>query len=163
MGCVALTVWENRISPVFDVAHDLMIVNIDNGKVSDKRYVSFDPERISSLLTILEDRNVDCLICGAISEAPARMIVDSGIRLIPFITGDFNLVLGYFAKGESLVPGFLMPGCGCPRRGICGGQRRRANQKRREGCANAVTPPDTAERRQKCQVTTEQGRQDKAP
>lgn len=158
MGCVALTVWENRISPVFDVAHDLMIVNIDNGKVADKRYVSFDPDRISSLLTILEDRNVDCLICGAISEAPARMIVDSGIRLIPFITGNLNLVLGYFAKGESIVPGFLMPGCGCPRRGICGRQRRRAH-----GCANAGTPPDTAERRQKCQVTTEQGQLGKVP
>ncbi|MFA6009097.1 MAG: NifB/NifX family molybdenum-iron cluster-binding protein [Desulfobacteraceae bacterium] len=125
MDCVALTVWENRISPVFDVAHDLMIVRIDNGKVADKRYVSFDPDRLSTLIATLEDQKVECLICGAISEMPARMIVDSGIHLIPFISGNLNQVLGYFAKGEPIVPFFLMPGCGCPRRATCGEHHRR--------------------------------------
>lgn len=144
MGCVALTVWENRISPVFDVAHDLMIVRIDGGKIEDKRFVSFDPDRLSSMILILEDQKVECLICGAISETPARMIVDSGICLIPFISGNLDQVLGYFAKGESIVPGFLMPGCGCPRRATCGGHRRRGNRNDR-GFGEETTPPDLAE------------------
>jgi predicted Fe-Mo cluster-binding NifX family protein len=128
MGCVALTVWEDRISPVFDVAHDLLIVTIDEGKIEDRRYISFDPDRMTTLMMIFKDRNVECLICGAISETPARMIMDSGIRLIPFITGDLDKVLSIYAKGESIVPGFLMPGCGCPGRGSCGRHRRGRNR-----------------------------------
>jgi hypothetical protein len=34
-----------------------------------------------------------------------------GITLIPFITGKVDRVLEAYARGESLTPGFLMPGC----------------------------------------------------
>jgi len=132
MGCVALTVWEDRISPVFDAAHDLMLVTIDGGKISDRRVLSFDPDRLPSLLAVLADRHVECLICGAISEMPARMIIDSGIRLVPFITGNLSKVLDRVAKGEPIVPVFLMPGCGCPRRNTCTSRRRRAGQRNDE-------------------------------
>lgn len=129
MGCVALTVWEDRISPVFDAAHDLMLVRIDQGIISDRQILSFDPDRLSSFLSVLEERKVECLICGAISEIPARMIIDSGIRLIPFISGKLGQVLDSVAKGEPIVPVFLMPGCGCPRRNTCTARGRRAVRK----------------------------------
>ena len=127
MMCVAFTVWENRISPVFDVAHDLLIVRIEDGNVGEKRYYSFDPDKISSLIAMLDCQRVESLICGAISEVPARMIVDSGIHLIPFISGNVDQVLQLFAKGQSIVPGFLMPGCGCPKRTSCEAHRGRSH------------------------------------
>lgn len=138
MGCVALTVWEDRISPVFDGAHDLMIAAIDNGRILDRRYVAFDPDRIASLVTILQKQNVECLICGAISESPARVIMESGIRLVSFISGDLDRVLDLIARGESIVPGFLMPGCRCPRRGTYGRHRLRANRNTLDGMGHPV-------------------------
>lgn len=132
MGCVALTVWEGRISPVFDAAHDLMLVNIDGGKIADRVVFFFDPDRLPSFLAFLAERNVECLICGAISEMPAQMIVDSGVRLIPFISGNLSQVLDSIAKGEPIDPVFLMPGCGCPRRNTCTARRRRGRRNDRE-------------------------------
>lgn len=130
MECVALTVWEDRISPVFDAAHELMLVSIEKGCISGQQILSFDPDRLSSLLAVLEERKVRCLVCGAISEMPARMIIDSGIRLIPFISGNLGQVLDRIAKGEPIVPVFLMPGCGCPRRDTCPDRKGRAGRRR---------------------------------
>jgi predicted Fe-Mo cluster-binding NifX family protein len=121
---VAFTVWEDRISPVFDAAHDLMIAVVDDRCVKEKRFFSFDPDRVATLIGMLRHDAVDVLVCGAISETPARLISESGIRLIPFISGNVDLVLTAFAQGRPLAPVFLMPGCGrvrpmCGRRIDC--------------------------------------------
>lgn len=39
---IALTIWGNRISPVFESAQNLLIVRIENQKVIDKAYETFD-------------------------------------------------------------------------------------------------------------------------
>ena len=41
---------------------------------------------------------------------PATIIVDGGIRLIPFIAGEVDRVLELYAKGNPLAPTFAMPG-----------------------------------------------------
>jgi predicted Fe-Mo cluster-binding NifX family protein len=109
---VALTVWEKRISPVFDSAAMLLIAEIENSKVTAKYTEPFNPEMPSQLAMSLNVQDVDTLICGAISEVPADMIEAEGIKLIPFISGDVFEVLNSYAKGIPIVPEFLMPGCG---------------------------------------------------
>ncbi|MBU1172858.1 MAG: NifB/NifX family molybdenum-iron cluster-binding protein [Proteobacteria bacterium] len=121
---VAFTIWGGRISPVFDAAHDLMIVMIEGHGVKGKHYFTFDPDRVAALISMLEHDRVDVLICGAISEAPARMITESGIQLIPFISGNVERILDAFVKGDPLSPVFLMPGCdrkgsACGQKGAC--------------------------------------------
>lgn len=122
---VALTIWEQRISPVFDAAHELMVAVIEKSEILEKRFFSFDPERVASLIDMLEHDRVTVMICGAISDMPARMITESGIHLIPFISGNVDMILEAYAQGKSLTPVFLMPGCGrqrgtCRRQGLCG-------------------------------------------
>ena len=132
MTTIALTLWENRISPVFDAAHDLLFAKIEGSQVVDQHCLSFDPDKVASLIVTLRDHEVKILICGAISEFPATLITDSGIRLIPFISGNVDQVLHLFASGESIVPGFLMPGCGKRKPGQCQGRgrcRRRMDNK----------------------------------
>lgn len=109
---VAFTIWGDRISPVFDAAHDLMVAVIEERGVKEKRFYSFDPDRVAALISMLEHDRVAVLICGAISETPATMITESGIHLIPFISGNVGRILDTFAKGGPLSPVFLMPGCG---------------------------------------------------
>ena len=111
---VAVTVWEDRISPVFDASRRLLIAEIENARVTDQSYVFFDPGRPGNLAKTLAMLDVPVLICGAVSQTPATTIVAGGITLIPFIAGEVDRVLEVYAKGNSLEPTFVMPGChGC--------------------------------------------------
>jgi len=108
---VAVTVWEERISPVFDASRRLLIAEIENRLITDRSYVIFDPGVPSNLAKILSELNVPVLICGAVSQVPATIMANGGIELIPFITGEVDRVLEVYARGNSLAPTFAMPGC----------------------------------------------------
>ena len=108
---MALTVWGNRISPVFDSAHMLLVVEIENTKIISRRYEPFYPEFTTRLAVRLTVMNVTILICGAISEMPANVLEANGIKLIPFITGDAREVIDAYVKDVPSMPAFLMPGC----------------------------------------------------
>ncbi len=107
----ALTVWANRISPVFDAAGTLLIVEIRNSEIQSRQYESFDPDRPSHLAAKLMQMHVSTLICGAISQRPAMLLEAGGIKLIPFITGRAEKVLHAYAREMPITPGFQMPGC----------------------------------------------------
>lgn len=109
---VALTAWENRISPVFDAARTLLIADIENGEIVNRRYDSLFPEMSARLAARLKDLGVEVLICGAISQLPAAVIEAGGVQLIPFIGGNIEDVLTSYAKGTQIVSVFSMPGCG---------------------------------------------------
>jgi len=109
---VALTVWEDRISPVFDSAHTLLIAEIRKEIVISRQHIFFNPEKASKLAEALNKLDIEVLICGAISELPSNIIIASGITLIPFISGNIEQVLEAYTNGLQIVPEFLMPGCG---------------------------------------------------
>jgi predicted Fe-Mo cluster-binding NifX family protein len=113
---MALTVWENRISPMFDAAHMLLVVEIENTKITNRCYVPFYPEFPSRLAAMLAEMDVEVFICGAISEMPANILEANGIKLIPFITGDAGKVIDAYVKDIPFMPAFLMPGCSHNRR-----------------------------------------------
>jgi predicted Fe-Mo cluster-binding NifX family protein len=108
---VAVTVWGERISPVFDSSRRLLIAQIEKAHITERSYLIFEPHRPSHLANILTALDVKVLICGAVSQAPADVIVAGGITLIPFITGEVDRVLTTYAKGQSMDPDFVMPGC----------------------------------------------------
>ncbi len=112
---VALTVWKNRISPVFDAATMFLVAEIQDGEVVNRYYESFDPERPSLLVNRLVESGVSVFICGAISEIPAAAIENSSIKLIPFISGTSDDVLYNYVKGMHITSQFFMPGCRCNR------------------------------------------------
>jgi predicted Fe-Mo cluster-binding NifX family protein len=109
---VALTAWGNRISPVFDAATTLLVVDISNAEVVSRSFEPFNPEMRQLLTELLKALKIDILICGGISEISSNIIESSGIKLIPFIGGRIEEVLDVFIKGEQIRPNFLMPGCG---------------------------------------------------
>jgi len=126
---VALTAWEGRISPVFDSARTLLIAEIKNGEIVDRRFEPFIPDMFSRLSGTLEKLGVDVLICGAISQIPARIVETSSVRLIPFISGQVEEVLTAYANGVQIVPAFSMPGCG-PRKGQKNGSKAFLNRRK---------------------------------
>jgi predicted Fe-Mo cluster-binding NifX family protein len=125
-GKIAITVWEQRISPVFDSGRTLLIAEIKNHMVASSSYLTFDFDRPLELVRMLRAAQVKVIICGAISEGPANMLVAAGFTLISFITGDVRRVLATLVKGAPLGEDFKMPGCG--KNVCCRGKIRRGRE-----------------------------------
>ncbi|RJP81356.1 MAG: dinitrogenase iron-molybdenum cofactor biosynthesis domain-containing protein [Desulfobacteraceae bacterium] len=112
----AITVWGDRISPVFDSARKLLIAEIENQKITSRRYEPFDPDLPYRLAERLNELNIGVFLCGAISTIPANTIELSGIELISFISGNVDEILQEYAEGKPIIPTYLMPGCKCRHR-----------------------------------------------
>jgi len=108
---IAITIWGNRISPVFDAAHTLLVAQIENRMILKKNYVPFDPDSPQELIQVLEKMQTATLICGAISTKPADFIVEKNIKLISFVTGNALDFLDSFATRQAIEKGNMMPGC----------------------------------------------------
>lgn len=108
---IAITVWGERISPVFDSARTLLIVEIDGNTIINSAHLTFDPDRPLELVQMLQRQQVALVICGAVSEQPAAILETAGIRLLPFVAGEVNHILERYCKGRSLGREFRMPGC----------------------------------------------------
>lgn len=108
---VAITVWGNRISPVFDSAQTLLIAEIREDQVVDRKIQLFQANMFSRCLRLLEQQDVRVLICGALCEGPARLLESHNIEVIPFVAGETEKILQCYAQGQDLTE-FAMPGCG---------------------------------------------------
>ena len=109
---VALTVWKNRISPLFDCARTLLIVDIADQTATGRHFEPFHCESSSSRAAKLSDLGVKVLICGAVSDQFSNMIEANDIKIIPFVAGAVDEVLDAYLKGAISSSKFRMPGCG---------------------------------------------------
>lgn len=107
---IAITIWGNRISPVFDSATTLMIAQVENLKITDRCFEKFNPKLTNQTLSRLENFQVDALICGAITDVQAKAIEQGGIKLISFIAGNAEEALVSLFKTPHRMSDFLMPG-----------------------------------------------------
>lgn len=107
---VGITVWDDRISPVFDAARTLLVVEIEGCEPVSRELLPCAPTRIRDFVSLLHEQDVRELICGAISKGPASVVEDSGIGLIPFIAGMVDPVVQVYAQGDT-IESYRMPGC----------------------------------------------------
>ncbi len=107
---LAVTVWGNRISPVFDAATTLLVAEITDKKISGHYYTNFDPQSPMDLIHTLKKHHVNILVCGAISKTPAGLILDQHIHLISFVTGNVRQFLDDFVLGRTVEKKNRMPG-----------------------------------------------------
>ncbi len=143
----ALTVWENRISPVFDSSRTLLVAEIEDKKISNRHYEPFNPCLPSHFADRLNALGVEVLICGAISQHPADIIEAIGIKLLAFITGNTDELLENLVKNKSIVPAFLMPGCrNRNHMKNCKGKKIIPRQSKKGGGSNAAKRWNRAER-----------------
>lgn len=109
---VAITIWDKRVSPVFDSSQTLLIASVSGRKVTSRHIEPFDSGNPFRLVDRLHGLKIGVLICGAISTQPADVIESRGIQLIPFVCGNADDVLTSFVQNLSVGPEFLLPGCG---------------------------------------------------
>ena len=109
---VALTVWENRISPLFDATRMLLIAEISDGEVISKHRLPLDCISPFARAATLEELGVVTLICGGVSEFFAKLIEARNIQIIPFVAGRVDDVIDAYLKDGLCHKKFRMPGCG---------------------------------------------------
>ena len=109
---VAMAVWNDRISPVFDTSSRLLLVDVEQGAERDRRNVEMGvdlfPTQRARRLTELE---VNVLICGAISRMLAGFVSASGVVVIPWVSGPVEGVLRAYLTKRLSESRWRMPGC----------------------------------------------------
>jgi predicted Fe-Mo cluster-binding NifX family protein len=113
---VAIPTWNDRVSPVFDAARSVMVVDVENGVEQARRQETLQEEFPTRRARQLAQLGVNVLICGAISRPLAALLAASGITLIPWTAGPVDEVLTAYLAGRLPDPRWLMPGCGGKRR-----------------------------------------------
>jgi predicted Fe-Mo cluster-binding NifX family protein len=114
---IAIPVWEKGISPVFDTASRLLIVDVEDQKEASRFEIYLDEQDLSRRCVRIRNLGIDILICGAISRPYSRMLMASGIQVIPELSGQAGDVLDAYLKGSLFSSSkFFMPGCKKKRR-----------------------------------------------
>jgi predicted Fe-Mo cluster-binding NifX family protein len=113
---IAVAAWQSRISPVFDTAGRILVLDIENGRDLGRAQHSVLGLSMQKRVDRLVELDVDVLLCGAISRQLADMVAASGIRLVPWLTGNAEGVLQLYLAGNPIDSRFLMPGCKRQRR-----------------------------------------------
>jgi predicted Fe-Mo cluster-binding NifX family protein len=104
---VALPVWHDRVSPVFDVARHIEIHEIINGRAAGVESYEVDQGTAAALVI---ERGVDLVICSAISGSTHAALSLSGVEVITDVCGPSRLVVEAYAAGRTDLSDFRVPG-----------------------------------------------------
>ena len=123
---IALSVWKDCISTVFDAADQLLVVEKDGDGVLKRSTIRLNSADGPARAMQLKQMGINVLICGAISRPQETTISASGIAVHPFVRGAVQEIIDAYESGQLHTAAFALPGC--YGRGM--GQRRR----RVKGC-----------------------------
>jgi predicted Fe-Mo cluster-binding NifX family protein len=129
---IAIPIWQSRVSPVFDVAGQFIVVDLEDGVETARTEVAALEEDPAERTSLLVGLGVETLICGAISKILEMMLLGSGVTVIPRVCGDAEEVLRAFCGGALDDDRYALPGWG-----RCQGGRRRRRARRCRKSQNA--------------------------
>ena len=112
----AISIWNNRIAPVFDESQECIIIEEDYSKSEVQKL----PLGLEDKIQFLLDNEVSTLICGAISRFAENQLLQNNIDVSPFVAGSVSEVISALEEGKLYTKKFAMPGCPRPfvRRGF---------------------------------------------
>jgi len=132
----AVTTWDGRVSPVFDVSREALVLTIEEGVVCARHTESIETTTAMHKINRLLELGVETLICGAISDSLQWELDARGIVVFAFVAGDLEEVVESLVAGALPAAALSMPGC-CGRRnrfrGGRGGQGERGSGACRKG------------------------------
>ena len=108
---IAIPIWNGRVSPVFDVAKRLLIVEVEYSAASVLEEKTVETEQLIARAQYLSDLGIEILICGAISKPLQMCLESSGVKVISHICGLVEEVVKVFIEGRLQEEKFMMPGC----------------------------------------------------
>jgi predicted Fe-Mo cluster-binding NifX family protein len=124
---IAIPIWQGRVSPVFDVAGQLLLVDWTDNREISRGDRLFEEVAVEDRVKTLEESGVKLLICAGISQVLEAGLVERGVEVIAGICGDVEEVLAAYGEGKLGEARFAMPGCCCQKR-----RRQRGRCRRRQ-------------------------------
>jgi predicted Fe-Mo cluster-binding NifX family protein len=108
---VAIPLWQGRVSPVFDEASRILLVDVSDQRELRRQEESLVLQNPFDWAQLLPKLGVEILICGMISQHQQKALASTGIRIIPHICGSIEEVVSSFLNGRLEDGSLLMPGC----------------------------------------------------
>jgi len=97
---VAMAHWQDRISPVFDVADHLLLLDVEGRREIDRKSLSLAGRSPFERVKELSELGVNVLLCGAISLTLEKALIGAGIRVVGFLGGELENVIQAFLEGS---------------------------------------------------------------
>lgn len=105
---LAVPLWSGRVSPVFDVAKKLLIVEVIGGEATfTEEHTVQGRDRVSTLSQL----GVTVLLCAAVSQELEERLLAAGVELVMEIRGEVDDVIRAYLDGSLAQRRFSMPGC----------------------------------------------------
>jgi predicted Fe-Mo cluster-binding NifX family protein len=123
---IAIAHSAGRISPVFDVTNNLLVIEVVGGAEVRRNHCTLVSRNPFMRAREVAGLGVELLVCGALSHVQEAALVRTGIQVAGFICGDVEAVFDAVITGRLADGCFLMPGC-------FGNRRRLRVQGRRGG------------------------------
>jgi predicted Fe-Mo cluster-binding NifX family protein len=113
---IAIPLWQGRVSPVFDEASKILLVDVCEKQEQHRQEEFLTARNPFERAQMLPRLGVDLLICGMISQTQQTALASAGVRIIPHVCGSMEEVIAAFLDGRLENGALLMPGCGGRRR-----------------------------------------------
>jgi predicted Fe-Mo cluster-binding NifX family protein len=112
---IAVPDWKGRVSPVFDVAQQVLVVDLEGERELRRTTQGLGQTLLPLKAEELARQGVNVLLCAGISAPLFRMLQAHGIQVVPGISGDVNQILegyrtGNLSDGRFALPGWRGPG-----------------------------------------------------
>jgi predicted Fe-Mo cluster-binding NifX family protein len=107
---LAVSYWQGRISPVFDVSRYLLVVELESWVEKARFEVVLRESDSIRRAKQLEDLGVEVLICGAVSRDMEAALRDSGVIVKRLVRGEVDEVLAAYCTQSLEQERFKMPG-----------------------------------------------------
>ena len=115
----AFTTWRNRIAPVFDVAGEVVLVEVDQAHQMGSTLMSLPEGPLETKVQRLSEKDVQVLVCGAMSRAAQELVLAEKIEVFSFVAGSTDHVIQAWLEGRLAQADFAMPGCAHRRHRRC--------------------------------------------
>jgi hypothetical protein len=108
---VAMTVWQQRVSPVFDVSGHLLLLSIKYGKVDSEQLYQLKAADPGEKLSFIYSLRPQILICGAMSAEVQQVAETYPWQLYVFMKGSVRRMMRALIAEGVLDDDFVLPGC----------------------------------------------------
>lgn len=139
---IALSVWKDSISTVFDAAEDILIIEDALESGGRRTPMKLGGADAAAKALQLEGKGVELLICGAISTPVKHLLESLGIRVLPFVRGRIEEVIEAYRSDLLGQVRFALPGCRNQRRMGRPWRIRSAEVRRKKGEEGAMPRGD---------------------
>ncbi|OGQ98035.1 MAG: hypothetical protein A2521_16460 [Deltaproteobacteria bacterium RIFOXYD12_FULL_57_12] len=109
---ILITVRENMVAPRFDLATEVLIVTIENGRpAGEPRFILLPRASGEELCGMIVKEDVSIVLCGGLEETHYQYLMWKKIKVLDGIVGPYEEALECFLAGRlaarTILPGIL--------------------------------------------------------